>query len=708
MPAEEKWPAYSIVLRVLRNVLWPILVLVLGGLVLTKPDQAKELIFALTLNDSVFTSAHYWFVIGAVFVWSLTLLTCCRLLLERAPQDVPTNTHIPVLWLCTWLPLFLSIGPYIITTTALADHEAHPFMKSLGYWFVLILALGLQFYLHIWMIGKTKPKKVLTAQQSFKDDYLHQFEPDIRINLWINVFLVMASVVLFFTPLSYTVSPVVGTAAVFLFGLAFFTLVVSPVIYFNNNRSRPLTAGAIILIILFSRVNDNSLIQTVEGDAPNTRPILVDHFDAWIEAHQPKKNQTLPMILVAAEGGGIRAMNWTADMLLTLNKRIPEFDNYLYAISGVSGGGVGGTFYTAYQHDQLVNGDLEKDKLNNEYFQQSLHEDYLAPVVAAMLFLNTLQSVLPFRCSYLDRTKWLENSWGKGYEQDLGLPTLEHNFLDIWKGKSSTTKRILPALFLNGTLAESGQKVITTNINIAPLTKDQGPFTDVLDVLDTINTSVPAKTAALLCARFPVVTGGGWLRRERKNARPIDIGHVTDGGYFDNTGIETTLQILNTLRPRMDTLKKRGIEVVPYIIFIQNSTAEQEMDSDPIIHFLRGIREPLASLYNPWGRSSITRDKLYKSLSGKFSQKTVYINLKLKRSDTNFPLGWYICQETADKIKMLTDSAYLDANKKSSPRSSQPFAFDSLQFFINRQIKAKPYLDLALTKRNKAILGSKY
>lgn len=690
----ESWPTHSLVLRVLRSLLWPILILVLGGLVLTKPDQAKELIYALTLDASVFTSAHYWFVILAVIIWSITLLTCCRLLLHLAPQAIPQTSL--VVWLCTWLPLFLSMGPYVITAIALAYHQARHAknIETIGYWLVLLATFGLQLYLHIRYLTMTKTKTVLTPQQTLKLDYLHQFEPGIRANLLINVFLVFVSIIIFFTPLSYSVSPTVGTSAVFLFGLAFFTLVGSPIIYFNNNRSRPLTAGVIILIILFSRFNDNSLIQTMSGSAPDSRPLLTEHFNAWIEAHDPDSTQKIPMVLVAAEGGGIRAMNWTVDMLLYLNQRIPDFDNYLYAISGVSGGGVGSTFYTAYQHDQLVNNNPKE-----EAFRESLHADYLAPVVAAMLFPNAIQSGLPWRLSYLDRTKWLENSMAKGYANHLNSPTLEENFLDIWKGNSLTTRRLLPALFLNGTLAESGQKAITTNIKIAPLTKDQGPFKDVLDVLDTIDTSVPTKTAALLCARFPIVTSGGWLRRKPKNSSPVDIGHVTDGGYFDNTGLETTLQILNTLGTKIDSLKSRGIEIVPYIIFIQNSTAEEEMEQNAIIHFLRGIREPIASLYNPWGRSSITRDKIYKSLSGKFRQKTVYINLKLNRSSDPFPLGWYICKETADKINMQTASAYQLANSKTLSHSNQPLALDSLRLLIKKKGNPNPYLELASSRK---------
>ena len=57
-------------------------------------------------------------------------------------------------------------------------------------------------------------------------------------------------------------------------------------------------------------------------------------------------------------------------------------------------------------------------------------------------------------------------------------------------------------------------------------------------------------TAASLSARFPIITPVGWFKKKTKFVR------LADGGYFDNSGILTALNIGNELRDTYEGSKK--------------------------------------------------------------------------------------------------------------------------------------------------------
>jgi hypothetical protein len=89
---------------------------------------------------------------------------------------------------------------------------------------------------------------------------------------------------------------------------------------------------------------------------PSQRPTVAEAAGAWYEQAKAAYDRAggegpVPMLIVATAGGGIRAAYWTATILDRLEG---DFENdgrsvrpYLFAISGVSGGSVGGTAFEA-------------------------------------------------------------------------------------------------------------------------------------------------------------------------------------------------------------------------------------------------------------------------------------------------------------------------------------------------------------------------
>ena len=261
----------------------------------------------------------------------------------------------------------------------------------------------------------------------------------------------------------------------------------------------------IVYLIVASVFNDNTKVRQIPS--LGQRPTVAAHFAQWVEARRQEDSDTIPLVLVAAEGGGIRALNWTAETLIRLDSIIPGFSRHVYALSGVSGGGVGTVFYTAFLRDVI-----ETQRVGRfEQFRNVIRDDYLSAVSAALLFPDAAQRFIPLPISALERAKWLEDSWAASYQKNLALPTLDSSLTGLYQTQNGYNYN-LPSLLLNGTLAESGQKTITSNLQLDP-----HYFTDVVSTLDVLGADVPLKTAASLCSRFPIVTNGGMIQKDSVN-----------------------------------------------------------------------------------------------------------------------------------------------------------------------------------------------
>jgi hypothetical protein len=63
-------------------------------------------------------------------------------------------------------------------------------------------------------------------------------------------------------------------------------------------------------------------------------------------------------------------------------------------------------------------------------------------------------------------------------------------------------------------------------------------------------------TAAVLSARFPVISPAGWLRFESQDKKVytsrdnVVTSHAVDGGYFDNSGLETISALIPVLEAK--------------------------------------------------------------------------------------------------------------------------------------------------------------
>jgi hypothetical protein len=94
-------------------------------------------------------------------------------------------------------------------------------------------------------------------------------------------------------------------------------------------------------------LNNNHTIRTWRTAQAFEKPDVVRAFDAWYRSREDRqfyeeRNQPYPVYIVAARGGGLYAAYHTAKFLARLQDQCPSFAQHSFAISGVSGGSLGG------------------------------------------------------------------------------------------------------------------------------------------------------------------------------------------------------------------------------------------------------------------------------------------------------------------------------------------------------------------------------
>lgn len=645
--------------QVSRSIIFIYLMVAVCAGLLTLPDQAQDMIDEFGQQNIL--SDYFLLKSLAVCVWTSTLWQCSRLILmDTSEIDLVNNGPASQFWML-WIPRILSlIGGLILAFAFSKDGHGWHALVAAGYAFLTFsLLLGLEKFKRY-----RQPSKAVTGPTTFLQD-LKELRQNRILSTFIltGVIFMAALFCLFLVPIfknDFNAGSVFSAVYLALLGCSFYTGIGGLIIYFSNFKNRPIALLLGLYALLITSFNDNTEINQLDT-RPANRSLIRSQFGRWVAARKAKPGETLPMVIIATEGGGIRGAVWTSQLLFELNNQIPEFDRHTFAISGVSGGGVGAMFYLAYRSDSLAS---PKDTVfNRSNLEAVLQTDFISPVIGGYLFNESLQMLWPTGIKSLDRTKRLEDSWSLAFTERFGKhdkkKTFEKPFTDLY---SDTTHVEIPSILLNGTLAETGQKTIVSNLVI----QGESSFKDVVDIFDLTERDMPYKTAATMCSRFPFVTTGGAFKRFRKSYVGIQSGHVTDGGYFDNTGMETAIQLVTTLLPAIDSLKAQcDVTIQPYVIFMKNSESVdlKEPDLTMAKTFNRGLGIPASSFYNPWERGSETRDETYKNLSPYTNPIIKYMALKLdyKKSAVNpekarLPLGWSISDTATKHIKLIAQA----------------------------------------------------
>jgi hypothetical protein len=354
-----------------------------------------------------------------------------------------------------------------------------------------------------------------------------------------------------------------GPVPVIMLSLTVILVVGSLLAIRTRDSNFPWFTMLVILIGVASMFGSHSMRFAEDQVGPHQRPTpeeLTSQFLTKLSGDAAPK----PVILVATAGGGSRAAYWTATVLGELNSQIPDFNNRLLMISGVSGGSLGAVLYRA----ATVAAPDPKKAL--AIAQEAAAGDFLSPLLSAMFTRDLVSSVL---VGLPDRAEVLEQAWSDSFDkacrhrlESSKCPVdLKDGFLKLWPQEK------WPALILNGTIVETGGRAVASNLDLHCKSGDAKAtcgLVDVTDILAYQSFDLTASGAVNVSARFPVLGPSALTIVDEE-------GHersVVDGGYFDNSGALTLQQVLNQLAPVLDKKDEAGEgkdkNIVPIVIQI--------------------------------------------------------------------------------------------------------------------------------------------
>lgn len=389
---------------------------------------------------------------------------------------------------------------------------------------------------------------------------------------------------------------------------------------------------AAIAILFLSPVNHEPIrtLQPVSG-VPSRQPPSV-HFIEWLRNRPEIQESTkpYPVFFVAAQGGGVRAAYWTSTLLAGLEERYPGFTNHVYAISGVSGGSVGGTLFTTLYRDRIIRGDSRCAPLvaggihgTRPCASYLFQWDLLGPPLSGLL-LNDL----PFSWHEARRASFLEQGLENAWLATTNARHFEGPFQDLWKEHPYQ----IPSLILNTTSADDGHRIVVSNL------RAKGEITPEPDVEELMGRSLRLSTAAFLSARFPIIS-------------PVAVGssphhgaiRLVDGGYFNNSGVASVSRLLRAILPVASNSGFAG-RIQPVVLVISSSPVSSRLPKGRLAgSFAGALLEPVSVLENTGDAHEATYLKEVADLVG---EKRIAADLRPPQGTLPVALGWMLSANT--------------------------------------------------------------
>jgi hypothetical protein len=239
--------------------------------------------------------------------------------------------------------------------------------------------------------------------------------------------------------------------------------------------------------------------------------------------------------------------------------------------------------------------------------QAALSNDFISPTLTGYLARDIpMLSQIPF---VMDRAGVLETAWEDAFDNVYGTSRQTSPLSGPLQAMAPYQESWTPLLFMNATSTETGRRVIVTPVKInEPLaTGNSALFTDsydlheflcspsrhaVISLLDKIGRTLPSlfspelkcagrkpvsadirlSAAASVSSRSPFITSHAGIRG--RTAQLTDS--VVDGGFFDNSGIITALDVARGV-------KAVDARLMPFILRVSNEPAWFEGSNDCVV-----------------------------------------------------------------------------------------------------------------------------
>jgi hypothetical protein len=687
-------------LRILRA---PIAAVFILTLLLTLPDQISEL-FRISAQDLISDKLRLHDEIELVFsvVGTLLLALCiwCSSILLIAHRNVPAG-HPAISYVYSF-PMalssvfFLSVLAGILAARAeLPEEYKSAFFAAVSGAFreddpeiVADIASNLYSFNNLLLVAVA----VVALMGTLFIYFIHAvgggtsqrtaLSPRVTRKIWTALAIVHSfiCIIVLLSPIRFP--QLAGPFFLLFTSFGLFLLITSAVTLFSDRYNIPFLTLMVLLCIGLSLADfrdNHSLYRTDYDTHPKVteplRPLGTANgvFKAWWEARNKRGRRPAPypVFVVAAQGGGIYAAFHTATFLSRIQDKYPSFAEHLFAISGVSGGSVGAAVFAALLSRanegklSLASGGANSPASFEQATESVLAEDYLSPLLAGLLFAEPMQQLLPYRAKALDRTARIETALelaiekvvpirkdGSGWTQVAAPNLLASAYESHW-----SPERDVPALVFNTTEVGSGRRRIitpfaffSTDARFLPLSAEQ-PAEGVV--------ALPVSVAAFASARFPWITPAAYLRDkaegpDRAEDRKV---RIVDGGYFENSGVATALEILRDLET---TANELGIarDVQFFLLSLTGGNYPEQR-----FYGLAELLSPVVTMLSTrTARGNISVAQAERELAKRDNDDsnfpTIFQRISLKNLGYTLPLGWRL--STVSGILIKAQAGYAD------------------------------------------------
>ena len=263
--------------------------------------------------------------------------------------------------------------------------------------------------------------------------------------------------------------------------------------------------------------------------APSTSALLDSSatIAAWASDGQRK-----PLVVLAVDGGGIRAATWIVSMLTTLERDLPRFPYHVRVIAGASGGMVGAAYYVSTLQNgagRAVHATLRDGPLTPDAMIDAVSADSLEASVRRLVFRDISPLVWH---AYADRGYALEHQW------ELNTGSMDQTLEQLAAGEAEGWR---PSLIFSPMIVEDGRRLLISNLDLGALTTAYAPpaappsapaSLSALELLKLVPNArnLHVSTVARMSASFPYVSPAAEVP-----TRPLR--RVVDAGYYDEHGV---------------------------------------------------------------------------------------------------------------------------------------------------------------------------
>ncbi|NML23315.1 YfhO family protein [Pseudoflavitalea sp. G-6-1-2] len=408
-----------------------------------------------------------------------------------------------------------------------------------------------------------------------------------------------------------------------LFLFSFYVLIIDLFFYFINvSNARRFVAGFVfvILVVLYnSSAGINLNLRHYKLD-PNPESSLVNQYERLDFQHRYEMLRDsinnrdsiapYPIILVSGEGGGSRAGMWFSENLIAFDYLTKgKFRDHIFSVSTVSGSSIGLGTVMAFWEQPMKGDSIDKRWLNLP--AKVFCNNFVGSSITGSLLTDLWKTFIPVDLSTHDRNNILQDEEAfftqkalmevtqeisTGSDQEIKLPRniqipaneriLAHDFMSFFYEKDPYHNGIrfrahMPLVFVNTCRSNDGRRGIFSPIRLSgDYFNDAVDITAYLydkDVYDEAGNKIPAfrkrnislGQACNTSELFPVFSASAYID---------SLGNFVDGGYHENSGLKTTLDVYRKLSEQLanDTKIKKGSYKI-YILYLKNGETDRDL-----------------------------------------------------------------------------------------------------------------------------------